>query len=688
VNKKTWNILLIDDDEEDYLITRYLLSEIRGVECQLEWVSSLEAGRQALEARVFDAALVDYDLGVGKGLDLIREVVATGYTSPMILLTGHGSYEVDLEAMQAGASLYLTKEEVNPRVLERTIRYAIEYKRVVQALQEAHDGLELKVVQRTAEIAHINRELRAEVATRRSTEKIIRLQSTALEAAADGIMITDRQGVIQWCNPAMTAMTGYSASELIGRTPSLFKSDRHPSEFYQILWDAITSGQIWRGETYNRRKDGTQYIEEQTITPVLDASGRISNFIAIKHDITVRKEAEEKIIQAYRMAETLRSAGLALSQSLDLDVVIQTMLDSFKRLVPEADRIILFLKEDGRFQVKAVVDNRSAEGFAPIDAYEVGDYSLIQEVVETRTPMLVEDTFADQRWRPILNSVETHSWLGVPIMVGGKVIGLCSLATESGPGLTQEHIRLTEALLGGAAAAIQNARLYQEVLTGREQHQALSRRLVEVQEMERRYIARELHDETSQALIGLVFALDILKREAGDPQAVSTGVDALDQLVGDILNDLHQLAVDLHPAALDHLGLVPAIRQYVDGIRQKCSIEIQLSLPDLPKRLPLYVETNLYRIIQEALANVVRHSHASQVEVCVECEREMIRIAVIDDGAGFDLDEVLANGRLGLFGMRERAEMLGGALTINSNPGRGTSIILEAPCVLTNSDHR
>jgi signal transduction histidine kinase len=363
------------------------------------------------------------------------------------------------------------------------------------------------------------------------------------------------------------------------------------------------------------------------------------------------------------------------------------MLASFKRLVPEADRIILFLMDDGRFQVKAVADKRSDIGFSPDVAYEIGDYSVIREVVETRTPMLVEDTSSDLRWRPILKDVETRSWLGVPILVGGKVIGLCSLATESGPGLTHEHIRLTEALLGGAAAAIQNARLYQEVLNGREQHQALSRRLVEVQEMERRYVARELHDETSQALIGLVFALDILKREAGDPRAVASGVDALDQLVGDILNNLHQLAVDLHPAALDHLGLVPAIRQYVDSIREKYSIEIQLSLPELPNRLPSYVETNIYRIIQEALANVVRHAHAPRVDVRIECEGEIIRVAVIDDGAGFDLDEVLANGRLGLFGMRERAEMLGGTLTIHSTSGSGTSILLEAPCVVTNSDH-
>jgi PAS domain S-box-containing protein len=230
--------------------------------------------------------------------------------------------------------------------------------------------------------------------------------------------------------------------------------------------------------------------------------------------------------------------------------------------------------------------------------------------------------------------------------------------------------------------------MYGEVLNTKAKLKALSHKLVEVQELERRNISRELHDETSQALVSLVFALEIIKREAGDPVTVAARVDELDRLIGDILNKLDRLVRDLRPASLDHLGLMPAIRQYVDGMRGKSGIEIQLHMPELAERLPSDLETSLYRIIQEGLANIILHAQASQVEIRLEIWQDAIHVHINDDGIGFNVDEALENGRLGLFGMRERAEMIGGKLDIQSSPGFGTRLALEVPYDFSDRNRR
>src|SRR3970282_1943932 len=117
----------------------------------------------------------------------------------------------------------------------------------------------------------------------------------ALDAVANGVVITDAQGIILWVNPAFTRMTGYSSAEVIGQNPRLFKSGEHPKAFYKDLWSAITSGQSWTGEMTNRRKDGSVYVEEQTITPVLDAGGNPAYFIAVKQDRTLRRRADDAL---------------------------------------------------------------------------------------------------------------------------------------------------------------------------------------------------------------------------------------------------------------------------------------------------------------------------------------------------------------------------------------------------------
>jgi len=151
-----------------------------------------------------------------------------------------------------------------------------------------------------------------DITERKRAEVLIRQQVAALEATANGIVITDREGAIIWTNPAFTTLTGYSLEEAIGQTPRLLKSDAQDQAFYHNLWETILSGRVWQGETVNRRKDGSLYTEDQTITPVRDERGDISHFIAIKRDITEHRHLEEQLRQAQKLAAVgLLAGGIA-----------------------------------------------------------------------------------------------------------------------------------------------------------------------------------------------------------------------------------------------------------------------------------------------------------------------------------------------------------------------------------------
>ena len=147
-----------------------------------------------------------------------------------------------------------------------------------------------------------------DLTARKQAAQQLRLQAAALEATAVSIMITDRQGVIVWCNPAFCQLTSYTAVEALGQTPRILKSGKHDTAFYRQLWKRILAGRIWHGEIINKRKDGTLYTQEITITPVCDASGAITHFISIEQDITKRKRAEEELRRTKDAAEAANRA--------------------------------------------------------------------------------------------------------------------------------------------------------------------------------------------------------------------------------------------------------------------------------------------------------------------------------------------------------------------------------------------
>lgn len=221
----------------------------------------------------------------------------------------------------------------------------------------------------------------------------------------------------------------------------------------------------------------------------------------------------------------------------------------------------------------------------------------------------------------------------------------------------------------------------------------LQNRLTTAQEDERRRIARELHDQLGQHLTGLGLGLKVVKDTTPNPSPAWTRLHELQALTERIGREVHQLALELRPTALDDFGLEAALANYTDEWAVRAGVEVDFHAAGLDAgRLPAATETALYRVILEALANVLKHARARRVSVVLQASLTHVVAIVEDDGCGFDPAPALTGSstehRLGVLGMRERVALLGGELTIDSEPERGTTVIARVPLGTTTEEVR
>jgi len=384
--------------------------------------------------------------------------------------------------------------------------------------------------------------------------------------------------------------------------------------------------------------------------------------------------------KARQTAEVLRQAGLALTQSLDMAVVMDAMLDVIGRLVPYDCASIILVEDDDHLVVHAARGCDCTERIGCRILIDREDNEPLEQLISGKEAKVFTDLSPELARKLTPCNITTRSWLGVPFVAGEHVIGLCGLGKVHAGFYTPEHMQLAQALAGQAAVAVQNAWLFAQLRDSRERLQTLSHRLVEVQENERGYVARELHDEAGQVLASLMLGLRLLGRHAHEPEAIMSGIDELKGMVDGVLENLHRLAMNLRPASLDHLGLEVALRQHLETIADRNDLTAQMETVGMDLRLPKDIEVALYRIVQEALANVVRHSHATRVDLLLKRDDGKVVAVVEDNGVGFSEEVASNSGRLGLFGMRERAEMLGGHLLVECGRSGGTTVSVEVPC--------
>jgi signal transduction histidine kinase len=287
----------------------------------------------------------------------------------------------------------------------------------------------------------------------------------------------------------------------------------------------------------------------------------------------------------------------------------------------------------------------------------------------------------DEMLLPAVEQMEYKSFAIFPLVFSGEKIGTIKLLSKEKDFFSSERLQLTQSYVNLAAVAIQNSWLYSQVQQRNKQLHALSQRLLKAQEDERLNLSRELHDESGQLLAALSVQLGLLEKDSDKNDLIIQRVVELKKTANDLQENLHKLAVDLRPASLDHLGLVNALQQLTEEFSKQHNIVVEFETLSMENvRLPIEVETTLFRIVQEALTNIGLHSEASQVDVLISRNNKHVVVIVEDNGIGFTLPTTSSEQHLGLFGMRERIEMLGGEFTVESKLGEGTTVKAEVSC--------
>jgi signal transduction histidine kinase len=271
---------------------------------------------------------------------------------------------------------------------------------------------------------------------------------------------------------------------------------------------------------------------------------------------------------------------------------------------------------------------------------------------------------------------EVVSALIVPLRVNGRIDGLVEIWSTSRRAFDADDIAFATAVADLMGASLDAFAWQSRVRAHREQLRQLSRRLMSVQESERRHLARELHDELGQVLTAL--KLEVSAALDGTQRTAKPRLQSALGMVDRMIAQVRSISLDLRPPGLDELGLAAALRWFAHQLRDRTGLDVQLSASPVIGRPPAEIEQACFRIVQEALTNVVRHAHARGVRVTVRQRVASLSLTVTDDGIGFDVDIAQSRGRegssLGLIGMRERAELAGGRFNVRSQHGRGTTV--------------
>jgi signal transduction histidine kinase len=374
--------------------------------------------------------------------------------------------------------------------------------------------------------------------------------------------------------------------------------------------------------------------------------------------------------------EALYATSLEINSQPDVPLLLQAIVQRAAGLVGTQMGGLYLIKPDGQ-TLELVVGHNLPGDYLGVTLH-LGE-GLAGRVAQAGKPMAVEDYLSwDERAAVYVNAPRRRV-LGVPLKVGDTVIGVIDVADDKTAGpFSEDEIRLVSLFAHQAAIALENARLFEEARKTAERLQLVSRRLLEVQEEERRHIARELHDEVGQTLTGLTLLLAMSARQLGD--AARDNLSEAQALTRDLLTRVREMSLDLRPAMLDDLGLLPALLWHLERYTAQTHVRVtfQHALPE--QRFAPEIETVAYRVVQEALTNVARHAGVSEATVRLWITQDTLGLQVKDRGTGFDPEAQLANVRAGgLSGMRERVALLGGQLTIESSPGAGACLTVELP---------
>ncbi|MBI3301005.1 MAG: PAS domain S-box protein [Deltaproteobacteria bacterium] len=478
-----------------------------------------------------------------------------------------------------------------------------------------------------------------DITKRKQAEARIRFLSAALFQANCAVIVVDMEGRITYWNRGAERLYGFKSDEVYGRTVE---------DVLQVRWlegktaetarRALEATGSWRGENIHVKKSEEEIYAESSVTLLRDDNGTVVGVLAVTRDITERKRMEEALRQSEeRFSKAFRASPLQISITTLAEGRYLDANDSFLRLVG--------------YDREEVIGHTAAELRLWVNPE---DRATLAQMLDQRQPVHETEIKFHTKSGEIRDGLVSEE----PIDLNGELCILSMLRDITERRRTEEKLQD-----------------YAERL------RILSHRLMEVQESERRAIARELHDEIGQVLTGLRLTLEASLHLPAE--AARERMGAALTLANELIGRVRELALELRPAMLDDLGLVPALEWHYERYTGQTQVRVNFTHTGLASRPPQEVETAAYRIVQASLTNVALHAGVNEVTVRLRADQDQLVIEIQDQGMGFDPDTVLAgSASSGLAGMRERAMLLGGQLTVESAPGDGTLVTAILPLVM------
>jgi PAS domain S-box-containing protein len=645
-------ILLVEDDEHDRLAFRRAFgkSDVAGeiTEC----VRAEEAlKRLRADPSSFDIAVVDYALPGMSGFELCKELLSMEVPLPLIILTGRGSEQLAVKALKAGVDDYIIKDpslsylELLPVVLPDVVR---------------------KYGDRAAR-------KRAEEELEESKEKY----RTVLEACPDPVVVYDMEGRGIYVNPEFTRVFGWAPKEVLGKKLAYVPDENWPET--QMVIDKVLAGESFSGvESRRSTKDGNILDVSISAAIHLNRDGTPGGSVHILRDITAQKLAEEQLRKARDELELRveeRTAKLArTAEQLKLELAERQRVEESLRLSEERFRSVAqtagdaIITTDSRGEI--VFWNDAAEG--------IFGYTAAEAIGQVLT-FIMPKRFREDHKRGLERIVST----GQSGIIGKTVdrVGRRKSGQEFPVELSLASWKTKEGVFfTGIVRDVTRRKRAEEDI------RHLSRQLISAIEEERKRLARDLHDEFGQALTTLHFGVEALYNALPeDLSGLKARCSESIKLIQELGEDIRNISSELRPGMLDHLGLVPTLEWYIaDFAKRVGGLHIDFQTVGLKERPDPEIEIVLYRILQEALNNIAKHSQAEHVDVLLTYSHPNLICTITDDGVGFEQTEgMLPFGTqkqgIGLLGMRERVGSVGGRVDIRSKSAEGTMIRVELP---------